>query len=91
MSLHPLLTDQGQFLAPYVPRDMLMAGPWFAHLQFCLGREDIMQAFRAETGCQWQPGRTPLERMIDDATGAHREMLVQFAAWVNANLWGEVG
>ena len=48
-----------------------------------------MAGFRAETGKTWEPGKTPIERMIDKATGSDFEFLKAFAEWHNENIWGE--
>jgi hypothetical protein len=50
----------------------------------------MVEAFRADTGMQWTPGRTPLERLIDEATGADTAFLEAFAAWMNREIWGAV-
>lgn len=61
---------------------------WAGCLRWAVGEADIMAAFRAETGIRWQPGRSGIDRMIDEATGADRKFLVAFVEWFNANVWG---
>lgn len=63
---------------------------WEGCLRWALGKDEILNAFRAETGNQWHPGRTPIDRMIDKATGVDREFMVAFVAWFNENVWGDV-
>lgn len=75
-------------LADLIPP--LMAPAWYGSLRFALGRDDIMAAFREATGNQWKPARTPLDSMIDDATGASLAFIRAFAKWHNENIWGEV-
>jgi len=85
-----LVTDRGAFLIPYMPRDFLMAVPWFSCLSWALRTKDIMDDFRTETGCLWTPATSPIDQMIDQATHAERTVLVQFVAWFNANVWGDL-
>jgi hypothetical protein len=85
-----ILTPAGAFLAPYLPKEPYLIPAWFGCLAWALQEPDILTAFRADTGLTWTPGRTPLERMIDDATGADAAFIAAFAAWMNHNVWGEV-
>ncbi len=73
-----------------MPIEPLMAIAWVDGLRWALGDEEIAASFRKDTGIQWHPGRTPIDRMIDEAAGADREFLIAFAKWFNQNLWGEV-
>ena len=43
---------------------------WLSALRTCLAIPAMLESFRTETGIQWTPGRTPMDRMIDQATGA---------------------
>jgi len=61
---------------------------WLGCLSWAVSEPAIMAAFRAETGNHWQPGRSGIERMIDEATGAQEQFVIAFARWVNANVWG---
>jgi hypothetical protein len=72
-----------------MPEDPLMAIAWADSLRFALGRDDILAAFRAETGIRWEPGKTGLDRLIDEATDADYRFIRAFAAWHNKNIWGE--
>jgi hypothetical protein len=83
-------TAAGSFLAPYAPKDAYLLPAWLGCFSWALGEPEILAAFRIETGNTWTPGRLPIERMIDDATGADREFFAQFAAWMNATIWGDV-
>lgn len=79
------------FLEPHMPSEKYLWDAWFGCLHWCLGEPGMVQAFRDETGNNWYPGTAPLDRMIDKATGADREFLLQFAAWVNERVWGGIG
>jgi hypothetical protein len=72
-----------------MPHNPIMAAAWAGSVRYALGRDDVMNAFRAETGNQWKPGRPPLDRLIDDATGAGLEFIRAFAKWHNEHIWGE--
>jgi hypothetical protein len=48
----------------------------------------ILAAFRAASGCTFTPGRTPIDHMIDQATGRDREFVEQYIAWFLENVWG---
>jgi hypothetical protein len=65
-----------------------MTPAWLGCIHFALGNEGIVAEFRADTGEKWSPGATPLDRMIDEATGADRDFLVKFIEWANVNVWG---
>jgi hypothetical protein len=73
-----------------IPDDPLIAIAWTDCLRWALGDPDTLQTFRADKGNAWKPGVTPIERWIDEASGADREFVREFAAWFNANLWGDM-
>jgi hypothetical protein len=73
---------------PYYPAEGYLIPAWISCLRWAIGTPEIVATFRAETGQRWTPGRTPLEQMIDTASGADAAFLTAFAAWMNANLWG---
>ena len=79
MDLYP--SDSTPYIAPM----------WVSFIQWALSDAGVVDGFRQDTGFRWAPGRTPIERMIDEATGAEWRFLEAFVPWANANLWGEVG
>ena len=79
---------QGNPLDALLPTDPLMRWPWASCLRVVARDPEALAAFRRDTGCTWKPGHTSLDRMIDEATGAERDWLVQFITWFNANVWG---
>lgn len=84
-------TDTNIF-ADLEPTDPLMVWPWYDLLRFCLGQPDCVAQFRADTGETWElAGRTPLDRMIDTATGREALFFQAFAKWMNQTQWGEDG
>lgn len=50
-----------------------------------------LELFHAATGYDLRAliGRTPMEQMIDWATGREREIIVAWCDWVTVNVWGE--
>jgi hypothetical protein len=78
-------------LTPHMPDDPLMVPAWTACLLWAVQHPEMLQEFRVATGMQWQPGRTGLERAIDEATGADDAFVEAFVRWFNANVWGEFG
>ena len=67
-----------------------MTQAWLGCISFALSHPETVEAFRAETGNRWQPGRSRIERMVDEATGVDRDFLVAFIRWANVNVWGPI-
>lgn len=61
---------------------------WMSALTFAIGQPEILAHFRRDTGLTWEPGKTSLERAIDEATGIEREFMTRFVEWFNVNIWG---
>lgn len=76
-------------LAPFMPADPLEAAAWVGCLQYALGNDEILAAFREATGNRWTPASSGLERMIDEAVGADRAFIVAFVQWFDETVWGE--
>jgi hypothetical protein len=81
--------DDGGIIDEFAPADPLMAIAWADCLRWAVTRSDIVEAFRRETGIVLVPVRSPLDRMIDAASGRDDEVGRRFLAWFNANVWGE--
>jgi hypothetical protein len=77
-------------LMALAPTNDLMLAAWVDCLSWAISHKPAMTAFRAETGINWTPARSPIEQMIDKATGAEVHFMEQFARWVNRTIWGEV-
>lgn len=78
---------------PLMPEDTpdYMAPAWASAVEWAIGHEHVLAQFRNETGVSWKPGRTPLDQMIDKATGAERQFIESFVAWFNIAYWGHMG
>jgi hypothetical protein len=57
-------------------------------LHWAIGNEKVLAWFKSETGSQYLPPRSAIERMIDEATGADTAFILKFAAWMTENIWG---
>ena len=67
-----------------------MAQAWVNYLRWLVTEPEMLAAFRADTGCDFTPGLTPIDLMINEATGRQRASVEQYVAWFNENIWGEV-
>jgi len=69
----------------------LMAGAFVGCVRFALGEPELRQQFKDETGQDITALVTgsPIDRMIDEATGHDRAVFAAFADWVSVNLWGD--
>jgi hypothetical protein len=81
---------QSDLLTPYMPKDEYLIPAWLGCLRYAIESEEMLSAFREETGNQWKPGISSLDRMIDEAIGAEAEFIKQFAGWMNQDLWGQI-
>jgi hypothetical protein len=84
-----MTSSQPDSLDDLMPADPIMAGAWVASLSYAFSRDDIMAAFRNDTGNTWTLAKTPIDKMIDEATSADLAFLRAFAKWHNENIWGE--
>lgn len=67
-----------------------MCPAWLGCIRFALGDESVVRAFREETRNFWEPATTPMDRLVDEATGADWAFLVEFIQWVNVAVWGSL-
>ena len=67
-----------------------MAQAWVNYLRWPVTEPEMLAAFRADTGCDFTPGLTPIDLMINEATGRQRASVEPYVAWFNENIWGEV-
>lgn len=69
-------------------RDDFRALAWAAFVEWAAAEQEIRAAFTAETGLPFlAPPETPIEAMIDTATGADGNAEA-FVEWVTRNHWG---
>lgn len=67
-----------------------MVDAWASCMHWAIQEPTILDAFRKATGNRWQPGTTPMDRAIDDATGAGDDFVKQFILWANEFVWGKI-
>ncbi len=65
-----------------------MAPAWISCMQWAIGVPEILESFRVDTGMRWTPGRSPIERMINDSTEMSWHFVKAFVEWANVNIWG---
>lgn len=63
---------------------------WASALAWAAGEASIVEAFTEQTGMKIAVARSPLDRMIDDATGANEAVARRFVEWFNETIWGEI-
>lgn len=68
-----------------------MVAAWLGCLLAAVGTEGAAAAFKAETGhdIRGTLGARGLDKMVDEATGHDRAVVVAFADWVTRECWGE--
>lgn len=77
---------------PLLPADTpdYLESAWASCIAWALSDPSVLAAFRRDTGNNWQPGRTPLERQIDEACGAPKAFVEAFTQWANTHVWGPI-
>ena len=73
------------------PENPIMAGAWVAAVQHAAGHPGMLAAFKEATGRPFllAAPRAPIERMVDEATGADVASINDFIDWFNLAVWGE--
>lgn len=71
----------------------LMEDAWKGLVRYCAGQPEAIEAFARDTGRDLSKimPRSPLEAIIDQATGHQSEVFVAFCDWVTETLWGVAG
>ena len=62
---------------------------WCSCLAWALSEDDVVAAFRRDSGLNWSPGKTPMDQLIDKATGADERFIRAFVEWFNERVWGD--
>lgn len=64
-------------------------GMFVSALGHALGNEEMRAAYQAQTGkTPYQVPSNPLDAMVDQATGADRAAIEDFARWFAKEVWG---
>ena len=67
----------------------LNAIAWVDCLRWAINDPDVLAHFHRDTGMELRVGATPIDRMIDNATGYSDEAAKRFLDWFSENVWGE--
>lgn len=67
----------------YVRGDPIMSGAFVACVTFCGGNKEILEQFEKDSGGAMANffNRSPLERMVDKATGYEKTRFIEFCDW----------
>lgn len=81
---------EGMTKIPYGWDDPLLCGAFVACVSWALTENDAVKAFAEHTGTNLRTvvPMTPIERMIDDATGHRRAVFVSFCDYIAEFIWG---
>lgn len=79
-----------EFIEAGAPSNYLF-GAWLGLFSTLWNEPDCHKAFCEQTGAMpLALGGSPIERMVDEATGRDREYMLKFAKWVTEFHWGEI-
>lgn len=67
---------------------MLNVAAWREGIAWAIEEPEILKAFRDATGIDLLTSRSPIENLVDEATGKRREDLEGFVDWFTATIWG---
>ena len=62
---------------------------WCGSLYWAIGEPDIRAAFEKDSGLHYSEPTSPIESMIDDATGYPQKYIEAFAEWHDKHVWGD--
>lgn len=68
--------------------DHYMLPAYLGFLHSALGDAAMLAQYRQQTGDEWTPGKTSLDRLIDKATGANLAFLQRFSDWCEREHFG---
>ena len=73
-----------------IPSDPLMAVTWRDCLVWAASEDGFRARFEADTGMKLpKSSSSPLDKMIDEATGFDKAIAEAFIDWFNENVWGD--
>ena len=81
----------GMTLMPFgVANDPIMGGAFIACAMAAIREDSCMDAFKDETGHDMESllHQTPINRMIDQATGREKIVIGAFFDWIAETVWG---
>jgi hypothetical protein len=75
-------------LAEFMPTDPLMRIAWVDFIRFAIGNDDFIAAYCKATGAKFNPPKSAIDAMIDDACGINNQFVIGFVKWVTETHWG---
>lgn len=68
----------------------LMGDAWAGCMMWAIGKHEVRQVFTEETGLSLEDlvCQSGFARMIDEATGYRRDVVMRFLDWATERLWG---
>lgn len=70
------------------PRNAILAQAWADFIMWAAKQAELRAAFKTDTGRSMNRRGSPLEEMIDAATGKDSDDAMAFAVWVTRTQWG---
>lgn len=69
-----------------------MAPAYYGCLRWALTFDPILERFKSDTGKGLPAARSPIEKMVDQATGhdPYEDFFRAFVSWFNENIWGAI-
>ena len=80
----------GMKVVPAFAYDPLMMGAWVSCMSWAIGKPEIRDEFKAETGHDIDSivMARGIDRMIDEETGHAREVFAAWSDWATIRFWG---
>lgn len=63
---------------------------WCDCMSWAIGEKVIRKQFELDTDMHYKLPNSPLDKMIDEATGYEKDYIEKFIIWANENIWGNV-
>lgn len=73
--------------------ETILGVAWVGLCEYLISQPEARAAFKADTGKNLDSlvNRSPLDAMIDNATGYQSEIMAAWCDWVTVNHWGRRG
>lgn len=86
------MTDSTFDILSLLPKDTpdYMTDAWLGFVLFAAGEVQVCEQFKKDTGLVFKAATSPLDQMIDKATGHDEHLIREFVLWINKTLWGPI-
>lgn len=70
--------------------DLMLRDAWAELCQYLIGQAEARAAFQKETGLNLEllAQCSPIEKLIDEAAGQHKQVMAAWCDWVTVVHWG---